>query len=119
MIKLLCITGERETNKFYPLIKRLLLEYKPEKVIFGDCSGVDTDARQICDENKIPYEVFPANWVLHKKAAGPIRNQQMINAKPDLVLAFHSDIKKSRGTRNTILLAKRHNIRYELYSAIE
>lgn len=36
------------------------------------------------------YEVsrHPANWKMYGRAAGPIRNQQMVDTAPELVLAF-------------------------------
>lgn len=33
-------------------------------------------------------EPHPADWSTHGKAAGPIRNQQMADARADLCLAF-------------------------------
>lgn len=40
---------------------------------------------------------FPAKWNEHGKAAGPIRNQQMLTeGKPDVVFAFHDDIASSK-----------------------
>lgn len=42
---------------------------------------------------------FPADWDKHGKAAGPIRNRQMlVEGKPDLVVAFPG----GRGTANMI-----------------
>jgi len=49
---------------------------------------------------------FPADWKRYRRAAGPIRNKQMIEeGKPDLVIAFHDALTKSRGTKNTVDLA--------------
>ena len=31
---------------------------------------------------------MPADWTKHGKAAGPIRNQKMLDECPDLVVAF-------------------------------
>jgi hypothetical protein len=37
----------------------------------------------------VPFRIFPANWKKHGRAAGPMRNQQMLDeGKPDLVIAF-------------------------------
>jgi hypothetical protein len=44
---------------------------------------------------------YPANWKEYGKAAGPIRNKQMLDeGKPDLVVAFLAP--NSRGTQNMI-----------------
>lgn len=39
--------------------------------------------------NKIMIQAFPAHWDKYGKAAGPLRNQQMLDeGTPDLILAF-------------------------------
>jgi hypothetical protein len=39
--------------------------------------------------NYVRTEVFPADWVRHGRAAGPVRNTRMLNdGEPDLVIAF-------------------------------
>jgi hypothetical protein len=49
---------------------------------------------------------YPADWKQHGKAAGPIRNKQMLDeGKPDLVVAF-SDRPITPGTANMIKQAK-------------
>ena len=46
---------------------------------------------------------YPADWNKYHKAAGPIRNQQMLTeGKPTLVLAFHDNITASKGTRDMV-----------------
>jgi hypothetical protein len=41
------------------------------------------------DVPRIIIHEFPADWDAHGKAAGPLRNQRMIDeGKPDLVVAF-------------------------------
>ena len=117
-----CITGERETRVFRRTIGIVLDELKKMtenvdlKVIFGDCTGVDTDAKELCIEKNINYEVFPANWKLHGKAAGPIRNAEMVDLA-NIVYAFHTDITKSKGTKNTIKLAKEKKIVHRLFTS--
>lgn len=68
-------------------------------VITGGCRGVDTIAhdwarRMFCDT-----KVMPADWDKHGKAAGPIRNKEMLE-DADLLIAFWDG--KSRGTRDAI-----------------
>lgn len=48
-------------------------------------------------------QTFPADWKKYGKAAGPIRNQQMIDeAKPELVVAFPG----GRGTEDMVRRAR-------------
>lgn len=48
-----------------------------------------TDDEESMPPVVVPVRVFKADWDKHGKAAGPIRNQQMLDeGKPDLVLAF-------------------------------
>lgn len=58
-------------------------------VITGAARGADTLADEWAMEYGAKREVYPADWAKHKKAAGPIRNQQMLDeGKPSLVIAF-------------------------------
>lgn len=57
-------------------------------------------------EEKI--QEFPADWKTHGKAAGFIRNQQMLDeGKPDLVVAFPG----GRGTADMISRAKKAGVK--------
>ena len=47
--------------------------------------------------------IFPADWIRHGRAAGPIRNEQMLREGcPDLVVAFHDDPGLGRGTADMV-----------------
>lgn len=77
-------------------------------VIEGEAPGADTLARQWADSMGIPVEKYPAQWDKYGKAAGPIRNTQMlVEGKPDLVFAFSKDLASSLGTANMVSQAKR------------
>jgi hypothetical protein len=117
-----CITGERENTAFENTIKIVLDELKKQtelhekhlKVIFGDCTGVDASAKKLCQEMGIDYEVYKAEWRTYGLAAGPLRNKQMIDIA-NVAYAFHSNIKESKGTKNTIKLAKSKGIPIHLF----
>lgn len=89
-----------------------LKEYKPKPIatgvseaiiIVGGAPGADTLAEEWADCFGVRKRVFLANWAKHGKAAGPIRNQQMIDeGKPDLVIAFPG----GRGTADMIRRAE-------------
>ncbi len=66
---------------------------EPIELIHGGCKGADVLAQKWADDSdedgRIPTQVFLADWKKHGRAAGPIRNRQMLSeGKPDLVLAF-------------------------------
>lgn len=84
-------------------------------VIEGGARGADHQAQQWwqCTSRLgcgcRPYhEQYPANWDRYGKAAGPIRNKQMLEeGKPDVVWAFtNKPLSESRGTANMVKQAK-------------
>lgn len=62
-------------------------------VIHGAATGADSEAmiwtQMMATVQPIKHLPMVADWRSHGKAAGPIRNQRMIDeGKPDLVIAF-------------------------------
>jgi len=121
---IICISGERYTSYFKERIEVLLKEYNANydniKCIFGDCSGVDSDALEICKKLNIMYEIYKPEWSKYGKSAGPKRNKKMVDVldkNKDVILAFHRDISSSKGTLNTINLAKNKGVKVILYSS--
>lgn len=58
-------------------------------IIHGGAKGADALAAEWADLFDVQSECFAADWSAHGRAAGPIRNAQMIaEGKPDLVVAF-------------------------------
>ena len=70
----------------------LALDHRVVTIVHGDCpTGADAIADELAgDYGWGPFDIvpFPADWKTHGKAAGPIRNQQMLDAGADLVIAF-------------------------------
>lgn len=63
--------------------------FEPTFLIHGGTRGGDEMAIFAAECLVVPIKCFPANWDYHGRAAGPIRNQQMLDeGKPDLVVAF-------------------------------
>ena len=75
-------------------------------IIEGACRGADLMGGQWAKDRGILLVEMPAEWKDEKGNyrpwAGPERNGKMLDEKPDLVLAFHNDIKRSKGTRNCL-----------------
>lgn len=104
MIVLIC--GNRNWNNFRIIEDFILTLPKDTKIVEGDCRGADKISGYL--GKKHGYEVIPvpAEWNKYGKAAGPIRNKKMLDKyKPDLVVAFHNDIKHSKGTIDMITKA--------------
>lgn len=75
------------------------------QVIVGDCpTGADLHAREFCARHKVYLWTFVANWNKHGKAAGPIRNAEMVAGGADVCLAFPRE--GSKGTIDCIQRAK-------------
>jgi hypothetical protein len=110
------VCGDRNwTNK--EAIRAQLLHRKGyiDGIIEGGARGADSLAGECADELEIFCMVFPAEWDKYGKAAGPIRNQQMLNeGKPDLVLAFHKDIENSKGTKHMVKISRKAGIPVEV-----
>jgi len=76
-------------------------------VIHGCARGADSIAGMLAKQRGLEVLEFPAQWTKYGKAAGPIRNKQMLDeGKPDKVYAFYANKKKSRGTANMVKQAK-------------
>ena len=109
--KRILICGDRNwTDK--QLIREVLLEHlNPEVdfIIHGDARGADRLGAEVAQELGVSVDhvlAFPADWNQYHRAAGPIRNQQMLTeGKPTLVLAFHNCITTSKGTKDMICKA--------------
>jgi hypothetical protein len=76
---------------------------KFKSVISGGARGVDTMAERYAKEIGVPVKICLPDWTKHGKAAGPIRNRQIIEGA-DCVIAFWDE--KSPGTRSSIKIAE-------------
>ena len=111
----LLICGDRNWRQEAP-IRKVLERYDPSDVtvIHGDARGADRMAGRIADEMGFSVEAFPAEWEKYGRAAGPIRNRQMLKEGPDLVIAFHADIESSKGTKDMLAISTKAGIPNEL-----
>ena len=76
---------------------------KDTVIIEGEASGADTITRKVAEGYGLEVLKFPAEWNKYGRAAGPIRNSKMIDeGKPNIVVAFHNNLSKSKGTKNMI-----------------
>lgn len=84
-------------------------------IIQGRAPGADSCGGQWAFRNKIPQMGFSAEWGRYQKAAGPKRNQQMIDeGKPDRGLGFPGDV----GTRDMMKRLHKHQIPFNLVNEV-
>lgn len=73
------------------------------QIVHGAARGADRLANQWAFARGVPVNAFAANWESEGRAAGPIRNQRMLDlGKPDLVVAFPG----GRGTADMVSRAR-------------
>lgn len=83
-------------------------------LVHGAAPGVDRQAAYIWKGWGLEDEPHPAQWEAHGKAAGPIRNQEMVDLGADLCLAFiHPD---SVGTVHCARIAEAAGIPVERFT---
>lgn len=96
------VCGGRDYND-RATVKKVLDQFDIAELIHGGASGADRLASIYASERKIEQTEYKALWTTHGRAAGPIRNQQMLDqGKPDMVIAFPG----GRGTDDMIRRAK-------------
>jgi len=110
----LLITGSRKWTD-YDLIETIINKIKPKLIIHGGCEGADLLADQVANTFFYSKKVFLADWATLGKKAGPIRNQQMINEKPDTCVVFHEDPNLGTGTRDCVTRCLQNGIPVRLF----
>lgn len=105
----LAVVGNRNYTNYITIksaIDQIRTHVAVTEIVSGGATGVDALAKRYATEEKIKYVEFPADWATYGKAAGPLRNQQIVDYC-DRVLAFPTD--NSPGTQDTIKRATNAN----------
>jgi hypothetical protein len=106
----LLVCGGRDFSDKQVAVKwigRIHKMHEVGQVIHGAAKGADSIAEEVAKFMGIAVREFPADWNAHGKAAGPIRNKQMLDeGKPDMVLALPG----GRGTENMITQTRERGI---------
>lgn len=97
------ITGSRDwtdRQRIDDALRAVWIEHRSKPngreliVIHGGARGADSIAGDIARRHTslgVVERVYPARWSEYGRRAGRIRNQQMVDMKPDLCLAFIKD----------------------------
>lgn len=72
-MKVLLVTGTR-TDERRGEVSAFIRDAKPDLVLVGEQTGVDSEAADYCREHGIDYVIVPALWHSNGPAAGPRRN---------------------------------------------
>jgi hypothetical protein len=96
-----------DTEFAYKTLDRVHRERGITCIIEGNARGADRIAGYWARKNRVDNRKFRADWKRDGKAAGPIRNQRMLDeGKPDAVIAFPG----GRGTADMISRAERSGL---------
>lgn len=111
------VCGDRNWYIFSTIRRELRKLPEGTIIIHGAARGADTCADIVAKSLGFTVKSYPAEWNKHGKAAGPIRNLQMLKENPDiaLVLAFHSDIESSKGTKHMKKSAEKAGIEVRVF----
>jgi len=88
------------------------------EIVSGGAKGIDSLGEYYGTKHKIPIKKFPANWKLHGKKAGPIRNEEMAKYAEALIAIWDG---KSTGTRDMInrAIKKGFKVYVKMYEGIQ
>jgi len=100
------ICGDRNWRELQPIadcIESLPLD---TVIIHGNARGADKMADGLAHYRGLIVLSYPALWNQFGRAAGPIRNQQMLeDGKPDVVAFFHNNLRNSKGTKDMVKIS--------------
>jgi hypothetical protein len=98
------VTGSRSWDD-RDLLESTLDGYRSEmtELIEGCAKGADQMAEAWAVSRGVSLHHFPADWKRKHRAAGPVRNREMLKHGPDL-----PDLESSKGTADMVRIA-RHN----------
>jgi hypothetical protein len=118
----LLVTGDRNWEDYFTIRDTLAEKVKkqgPFILIEGGCRGADNLANMAAKALGLVVKTFKADWKKYGKAAGPIRNQQMLDeGKPEFALAFHNDLENSRGTKDMVSRLEKAGVPYEIVKSV-
>lgn len=88
-------------------------------VVHGDSPGADAIAGQVAVGLGLGVEAWKKeseDYQRYKRGAWKGLNERMLASGADLVLAFHRDLGKSRGTKHLVAIAKKAEVAVRVIS---
>lgn len=85
-------------------------------LVSGACpTGADAIAERLAEQWGWTIERHPAEWKKYGRSAGPRRNKEMVDSKPDICVGFVKN--NSRGATGTLKMAEEAGIPTRRYDA--
>lgn len=113
------VTGDRDLADRAAVRARLERLPRDALVIHGAChlGGADALADEEARALGMRVKRFPADWGRYGRGAGPVRNQAMVDSRPDLCVAFVGALGKDSGTADCARRAEAVGIPVEVIVA--
>jgi len=100
----LAVVGSRSFSDKTMLTNILDQQQNISCIISGGARGVDTLAEQWARSKNVETKIFLPDWLSYGRAAGPIRNRNIIEACDECVAFWDGE---SPGTRSSIELCNK------------
>lgn len=108
------IAGGRDFDNYDLLFQKcdkLLSRQNEIEIVSGCAKGADKLGEKYANEKGYKIKRFPADWNLHGKSAGYIRNKEMADYA-DALIAFWNG--QSKGTKHMIEIAKQCGLKVKV-----
>ena len=110
--KRILICGDRDYKDWMQVREYLDTISRTAIIIHGGARGADSIAGNLATYLNMKVIKYPADWDKYGRAAGILRNQQMLDeGYPDLVVYFHKDLENSKGTKDMVTRAVDNKIK--------
>lgn len=107
MAKKILIAGSREYDNYEEaeaVLNEFFSDTEEAVILSGACRGADKIGERYAEEHGFEVKRYPADWKRYGRAAGPIRNEEMVR-DADVIICFWNG--KSRGSRSLIEYAEK------------
>jgi hypothetical protein len=114
-MKKIAVVGSRsynDTEKIRLVLSTILEHHGKFIMVSGGCKGPDLIAETWAKENNIDTVIFLPNWKKYGRAAGPIRNKDIVN-ECNYLIAFWDQ--KSKGTKSSIKQCEKTQTPYMIF----
>lgn len=117
-MKVLCC-GDRNWTDLPTILEALASLGEGAEIVHGACRGADDLCGYAARQLRMLEHRHPADWAKHGRAAGPIRNQAMLDQHHiSQVFAFHDNLVTSKGTSDMVRRARAAGIPVRVFTTL-